>query len=151
MKAIITHSNIVQMGKSAVERKIFWRIRREMKRFAQRGIDPCAETLAGRLGVTVKDVIDMQTRLSSPNVSIDDRSDQEEGQGMSISERMAGPDPNPEELVSEKYDLDRVHRIMDLFAQTLSGNDATVWQECIASDETRQGAVVAEQIGISRQ
>jgi len=151
MQHIVNNHSQVKIGTTTAERKIFWRLRREERKFARLGIDPDPATMAEKLGVTVQDVKSMRQRLCRPEVSLQTRSDMEEGEGLSLQDKLDNGEANPEEINENKESEAIVQQAMVMFEQTLQGAESTVWQECIASDETRQGAVVAKRIRLTRQ
>jgi len=71
LKFIMDNWRLVRLGTTQAQRKLFYNLRREKERLRTQGIvaGPCF--LSNRLGVREQDVVDMEQRLNSWEVSLD--------------------------------------------------------------------------------
>jgi RNA polymerase sigma-32 factor len=98
LKFIMDNWRLVRLGTTQAQRKLFYNLRREKEKLQALGITPGPRLLSDRLGVSEKDVVDMEQRLDSWELSLDSpvREDSEEShksflpdEGVSVEDAMA--------------------------------------------------------------
>ena len=107
--------------------------------------------LAERLEVTEDDVIDMEARLSRPDISFDAPLRNDEADGMTFGDRMVAPGISSEASVGAS-ELRRVflEKISE-FAQSLSQRDSQILDERILAEEPRTLADLGAEFEVSRE
>ena len=71
LKFIMDNWRMVKIGTTQTQRKLFYNLNKERQKLIAQGFDPDAAILSERLGVTEEQVIEMQQRLDSSDVSLD--------------------------------------------------------------------------------
>ncbi len=71
LKFILNNWRLVKIGTTQAQRKLFFNLRKEKERLEQLGFQPEPALLADRLDVRERDVIEMETRMGSPEASLD--------------------------------------------------------------------------------
>ncbi len=70
LKFIIDNWRMVKIGTTQAQRKLFYNLNRERQKLITEGFDPDASTLAERLGVEESQIVEMQQRLDSSDMSL---------------------------------------------------------------------------------
>lgn len=63
--------SMVRIGTTAAQRKLFYQLQREKERLEREGLDRGIAQISGRLGIPEEDVLEMHSRLSGRDVSLD--------------------------------------------------------------------------------
>lgn len=71
LKFIMDNWRLVRLGTTQAQRKLFYNLRREKEKLKSQGIEPGPKLLSDRLGVTEKEVLEMDQRLDSWELSLD--------------------------------------------------------------------------------
>ncbi len=71
LKFIMDNWRLVRLGTTQAQRKLFYNLRREKEKLRSQGIVPGARLLSDRLGVSEQEVVDMEQRLDSWELSLD--------------------------------------------------------------------------------
>ncbi len=71
LKFIMDNWRLVKIGTTQGQRKLFFKLKKEKQKLIEQGFDPKPKLLSERLGVTEKEVIDMDKRLDNWDVSLD--------------------------------------------------------------------------------
>ena len=151
LKYILDNMRSVRLGTTRASRKLFFRLNKEKRELERLGFEAEPKLLAERLDVTEDDVIDMEARLSRPDVSFDAPLRSDEGDGMTFGDRMIAPGMSSEAVVGGQ-ELREVFlgRIAD-FAESLSERDLQILNERILADEPRTLADLGTEFEVSRE
>ncbi len=99
---VLRNWRIVKMATTKAQRKLFFNLRKAKKRLGWMNQEE-VNTVAKDLGVTAKEVRDMENRLNSPDMPMDVDSDDEHGPRSPLT-YLAAPDADPAQTVeSEDY------------------------------------------------
>jgi RNA polymerase sigma-32 factor len=93
--------SLVRIGTTSAQKKLFFRLRREMRKFAKEGVSltpQLAAVIAEELAVRPRDVIEMDRRLGG-DLSLNVRASNEWGEEW--QDRLVDQSPSPEALVVE--------------------------------------------------
>ncbi len=117
---IIKNWRIVKVATTKAQRKLFFNLRKAKKRlgwFNQEEV----KTVATELGVTVKDVLEMETRLSAQDASFDtpiDGADTSERKSLSPALTLEAANANPFELVYQsQWQAEAIDQLEEAIAQ----------------------------------
>ena len=72
LKFIMDNWRMVKIGTTQGQRKLFFRLKKEKQRLIEQGFDPKPKLLSERLGVSEKEVVDMDQRLANWDLSLDE-------------------------------------------------------------------------------
>ena len=70
LKFIMDNWRMVKIGTTQAQRKLFYNLNRERQKLIAEGFDPDAAVLAKRLGVDEEQIVEMQQRLDSSDMSL---------------------------------------------------------------------------------
>ena len=71
LKFIMDNWRLVKIGTTQGQRKLFFKLKKEKQKLIDEGFDPKPKLLSQRLGVSEREIVDMDQRLNSWDVSID--------------------------------------------------------------------------------
>jgi len=71
LKFIMDNWRLVKIGTTQGQRKLFFRLKKEKQKLIEEGFDPKPKMLSERLGVSEREIVDMDQRLDSWDVSLD--------------------------------------------------------------------------------
>ena len=150
IRYVMNNWRMVKIGTTQAQRKLFFNLERERKRLEAKGFSPGPKLLAQNLGVKEEEVVEMQQRLSSRDLSVDTPLDTHD-ESSSMLDFLADPQATVEEEVSATEYRALVREKMDAFAQTLSGKDAVIFHQRLLAEEPRTLQEIGDQYGISRE
>ncbi|MFP4039413.1 MAG: RNA polymerase sigma factor RpoD/SigA [Desulfosudaceae bacterium] len=150
LKFIMDNWRLVKVGTTQNQRKLFFKLKKEKQRLVDQGFEPRPKLLAERLGVPQKDVINMEQRLSSWDVSMDepvnDDSTTLKGDLLDLDETQP-----VEELIGDKQLNSLVHDHLEEFKKTLNEREIKILEERIFTDEPVTLQDIGERYQISRE
>ena len=151
LKYILDNMRSVRLGTTRASRKLFFRLNKEKRELERLGYEVEPKLLAERLEVSEDDVIDMEARLSRPDVSFDAPLRSDEGDGMTFGDRMAAPGLSSEANVAAS-ELQHVflEKVAE-FAEGLDERDRRILDERILAEEPRTLAELGEEFEVSRE
>ena len=71
LKFIMDNWRMVKIGTTQAQRKLFYNLNKERQKLISQGFDPDEKTLSEALGVSVEQVVEMQQRLDTSDLSLD--------------------------------------------------------------------------------
>lgn len=149
LKFIMDNWRLVKIGTTQVQRKLFFRLKKEKQRLVSGGFDPKPKLLSERLGVSEQEVTDMDQRLDRWEVSLD--APIKEGSDNERIEFIATPTPSAETQVAKKEMEAIIREKVDLFKQDLSEREVYILENRIFSDTPATLQEIGEHYGITRE
>ncbi len=71
LKFIMDNWRMVKIGTTQAQRKLFYNLNKERQKLLSQGFDPDEKTLSEALGVSVDQIVEMQQRLDTSDLSLD--------------------------------------------------------------------------------
>ncbi len=150
---ILRSWSLVKMGTTANQKKLFFNLRKAKSKINALGEgdlkpDQVAQ-IAKRLGVTEKDVVDMNRRLggdTSLNAPIRDDGDSGEWQDW-----LADDSTGQEELLAESEELDNRRSALEHALTVLNDRERRIFEARRLADEPVTLEELAEEFGVSRE
>lgn len=149
LKFIMDNWRLVKIGTTQVQRKLFFRLKKEKQRLVSEGFDPKPRLLSERLGVSEQEVTDMDQRLAKWEVSLD--APIKEGSENERIEFIATQAPSAETQVAKKEMEAIVREKVDSFKKDLSEREAYILLNRIFSDTPATLQEIGELYGITRE
>jgi RNA polymerase sigma-32 factor len=147
--------SLVKMGTLAAQKKLFFslgRIKRELSILADGPIsDEHAEEVAEALHVSRQDVIDMDRRLGSPDVSLNAPRSREDGESAEFMETLVDESPGPEALAAASEETARRRDLLTRALQTLPERERHILSERQLSEQPKTLEELGTVYGISRE
>ena len=149
LKFIMDNWRMVKIGTTQGQRKLFFRLKKEKQRLIEQGFDPKPKLLSERLGVSEKEVVDMDQRLANWDLSLD-----EPLKNDSNTERIEFinvESDSSEDQVAKKEIEDILHTKVNKFKKTLNDRELDIFNRRIFSDSPQTLQEIGERYSISRE
>ena len=149
LKFIMDNWRLVKIGTTQAQRKLFFRLKKEKQKLIAEGFDPKPKLLSERLGVTEKEVTEMDQRLDGWEVSLDapikDDSDDER------VAFIATPGVSAETQVAKKEMEAILHEKLAKFKKNLTERELDILENRLFSEKAATLQEIGERYGISRE
>ncbi|MBU2430878.1 MAG: RNA polymerase factor sigma-32, partial [Proteobacteria bacterium] len=149
LKFIMDNWRMVKIGTTQGQRKLFFRLKKEKKLLIEQGFDPKPKLLSQRLGVSEKEIIDMDQRLDNWDLSLD-----EPLKNDSNTERIEFINvdaSSSEDRLAKKEIEDILHVKVKKFKKTLNDRELDIFDRRIFSDNPKTLQEIGEEYAISRE
>lgn len=139
--------SMVKMGTLAAQKKLFFslgRIKRKLSLDTMGTLDgENAETVARSLDVATQDVIDMDRRLSAPDVSLNAPRSREDAEGAEFMDTLVDDSPSPEAVVAASEEGDYRRGLLTQALATLPDRERRILTE----RQLREDPMTLEELG----
>jgi RNA polymerase sigma-32 factor len=153
LKFILNNWRLVKIGTTQAQRKLFFNLRKERERLEQLGFHPEPALLAERLDVRERDVIEMETRMGSPESSLDAPMVGPEGEGQRTRHDLVADQDHgrPDIKVEESEFTALLREKLETFAATLQGREETIFRERWLTETALTLQQIGDRYGVSRE
>jgi RNA polymerase sigma-32 factor len=152
IRYVMNNWRLVKVGTTQAQRKLFFNLQKERARLEREGFSPTPKLIAQGLGVKEREVVEMQQRLGSRDLSVD--APVEDGGDATMLDFLPGPTQTAETVASEEYH-ELVRRTVSEFKKTLSGKDLVIYErrlEALMRDEDPDTLqAIGNDYGITRE
>ena len=149
LKFIMDNWRMVKIGTTQGQRKLFFRLKKEKQRLIEQGFDPKPKLLSEQLGVSEKEVIDMDQRLANWDLSLDEPlkndSNTERIEFINVEAETS------EDMVAQKEIEDILHTKVEEFKKNLNDRELDIFDRRIFSDSPETLQQIGEIYSISRE
>jgi len=149
LKFIMDNWRLVKIGTTQGQRKLFFKLKKEKQKLIDQGFDPKPKLLSEKLGVSEREIIDMDQRLDGWDVSLDaplkDDSDTERIDFLTTSVESA------EDKVAKKEMDVLLHNKIAEFRKKLTSRELEIFDQRIFSDTPITLQEIGDSYGISRE
>jgi len=149
LKFIMDNWRLVKIGTTQSQRKLFFKLKKEKQKLIELGFDPKPKLLSERLGVSEKEVVDMDQRLDNWDVSLDAPLKED-----SDTERIDFISPmveSAEDKMAQKEMNALLHGKIEEFRKKLSSREIEIFDQRIFSDNPATLQEIGDRYGISRE
>lgn len=149
IKFIMDNFSLIKIGKTQAQRKLFFNLNKEKKRLERLGYDVGPKLLAEKLNVKEEEIREMDQRLSSPILSLDepikDESDTKHLDSLTYGE----------ELIDEQIANEQMTRILQeklaIFKEGLNENERYIFENRIYSETPQNLREIGDALNFSRE
>ncbi len=149
LKFIMDNWRLVKIGTTQGQRKLFFKLKKEKQKLIEQGFDPKPKLLSERLGVSEREIVDMDQRLDGWDVSLDaplkDDSDTERIEFLSTESESA------EDRVAKKEMESLLHVKISEFRNKMTDRELEIFDRRIFSDTPVTLQEIGDRYGISRE
>jgi len=149
LKFIMDNWRLVKIGTTQGQRKLFFKLKKEKQKLIEQGFDPKPKMLSERLGVSEREIIDMDQRLDGWDVSLDaplkDDSDTERMEFMDTEEASI------EDQVAKKEMESLLHEKIREFRAEMTPRELEIFDQRIFSDSPVTLQEIGDRYSISRE
>ena len=149
IRSLIINWRMVKLGTTQAQRKLFFNLQKEKDRLEAEGIVPGPRLIAQRLDVKESEVVEMEQRLASRDLSIDQPSDDESAG--TLLDVLPGPTPTAEERVANAEFRQEVGEKIHAFGATLKDKEAVIFSERLLAEKPLTLQEIGNKYGISRE
>ena len=149
LKFIMDNWRLVKIGTTQGQRKLFFKLKKEKQKLIDQGFDPKPKLLSEKLGVSEREIVDMDQRLDGWDVSLDaplkDDSDTER------IEFFGADVETTEDQVTKKEMEALLHSKIAELKKTMTPRELEIFEQRIFSDTPATLQQIGDRYGISRE
>jgi RNA polymerase sigma-32 factor len=149
LKFIMDNWRMVKIGTTQGQRKLFFRLKKEKQLLIEQGFDPKPKLLSERLGVSEKEVVDMDQRLANWDLSLDEPL--KDDSNTERIEFINTESDSSEDQMAKKEIEDILHTKVKKFKRTLNDRELEIFEQRIFSDSPLTLQEIGETYNISRE
>jgi RNA polymerase sigma-32 factor len=139
----------VKIGTTQAQRKLFFNLQKEKEKLETEGLTPGPKLLAQRLNVKEDEVVEMEQRLASRDLSVDmPMGDEEEA---TLLHFLPDQKESPEEQIAETQYQQLLRDKMEEFAGGLKDKELVIFRERLLNEEPLTLREIGEKYEISRE
>ena len=149
IRYIMSDWRMVKIGTTQAQRKLFFNLQKEKEKLEAQGITPGPKLLAQRLNVKEDEVIEMEQRLGSRDLSVDVPLG--EGDEATLLNFLPDDSQSPEEQIADTQYRQMLREKMAQFAKSLKDKELVIYRERLLNEEPLTLREIGEKYGISRE
>ncbi len=149
IKFIMDNWKLVKIGTTQAQRKLFFNLRKEKERLEAQGLEASPKLLSRRLDVKESEIIEMDQRLNSWEVSLDSplKEDSEDTHKSFLPSPMA---PADEQLADHEAKTILSEKLT-LFRNQLKDKEAVIFNNRLLTEDPMTLQEIGDRFGISRE
>ena len=149
IRYIMNDWRMVKIGTTQAQRKLFFNLQKEKEKLETEGLTPGPKLLAQRLNVKEDEVVEMEQRLASRDLSVDmPMGDEEEA---TLLHFLPDQKESPEEQIAETQYQQLLRDKMEEFAGGLKDKELVIFRERLLNEEPLTLREIGEKYEISRE
>lgn len=149
IRYIMNDWRMVKIGTTQAQRKLFFNLQKEKEKLEAEGVTPGPKLLAQRLNVKEDEVVEMEQRLASRDLSVDvPLGDDDEA---TLLHFLPDDKQSPEEEFAENQYQQLLREKMESFAGTLKDKELVIYRERLLNEDPVTLREIGEKYGISRE
>ncbi|MEA1899877.1 MAG: RNA polymerase factor sigma-32 [Thermodesulfobacteriota bacterium] len=149
LKFIMDNWRLVKIGTTQGQRKLFFKLKKEKQRLIDEGFDPKPKLLSQTLGVSEREIVDMELRLNGWDTSLD--APLKEDSDTERIEFLSTEDESIEEKVAKKEIEELLHNKIEIFKKKMNKRELEIFNLRIFSDDPATLQEIGDRYGISRE
>jgi RNA polymerase sigma-32 factor len=149
IRYIMNDWRMVKIGTTQAQRKLFFNLQKEKEKIEAEGLTPGPKLLAQRLHVKEDEVVEMEQRLGSRDLSVDvPIGDDDEATLLNF---LQDHKQSPEEQFADAQYRELVRVKMEQFAKNLKDKELVIYRERLLTEDPVTLREIGEKYGISRE
>jgi RNA polymerase sigma-32 factor len=149
IKFIMDNWKLVKIGTTQAQRKLFFNLRKEKERLEAQGIEASPKLLSHRLDVKESEIIEMDQRLNSWEISLD--SPLKEDSEDTHKSFLPSDDLPVDDQLADQEAKAILHDKLMRFREQLKGKEAVIFDKRLLTDEPMTLQEIGDRFGISRE
>lgn len=149
IKFIMDNYSIIRIGKTQAQRKLFFNLNKEKKRLEKLGYDVGPKLLAERLDVKEEEITEMEQRLGTPILSLDEPMN-DESRARYIDYMTYDQEPLDERLAEDEMQ-NIFKKKLNLFKDTLNPKERYIFENRVYTDTPENLREIGEALDFSRE
>ncbi len=149
LKFIMDNWRLVKIGTTQAQRKLFFKLKKEKQKLLEQGFEPRPKLLSERLGVSERDIVDMDQRLDAWDLSLD--APVKEDSDSERIEFLSTPSESAEDQVARKEMEQLLRDKIQDFRKGLKKRELEIFDERVFSSSPVTLQQIGDRHGISRE
>ncbi len=149
LKFIMDNWRLVKIGTTQGQRKLFFKLKKEKQKLIEEGFDPKPKLLSQRLGVSEREIVDMDQRLDGWDISLD--APLKEDSDTERIEFMSNESESAEDAVAKKQMESLLNEKIAQFRTQMTDRELEIFDKRIFSDSPVTLQEIGDKYGISRE
>lgn len=149
IKFIMDNWKLVKIGTTQAQRKLFFNLRKEKERLEAQGIEASAKLLSDRLDVKESEIVEMDQRLNSWEISLD--SPLKEDSEDTHKSFLPSDDLPVDDQIADREAKSILHDKLMLFRKQLNGKEAVIFDKRLLAEDSLTLQEIGDEFGISRE
>jgi RNA polymerase sigma-32 factor len=149
LKFVMDNWNLIRIGTTQNQRKLFFNLSKEKENLKAEGVTPDPGLLADRLDVKEKEVVEMGMRMSGSEVSI--FSPVEHDIRESLASVLPDPGTAPDEHLSAVQSWKLLSKKLEKCRSSLQGRDADIFDRRIMAEDPQSLSELGKKHHVSRE
>ena len=150
LKFIMDNWRMVKIGTTQAQRKLFYNLNKERQKLMAQGFDPDAAALSEALGVSVDQVVEMQQRLDTGDMSLDLPVNDEYGSASRI-DFLPALGPGIEDSYAESEMAGLIHDGISGLLPKLSDKETFILENRLLTDDPVTLREIGEKYNVTRE
>ncbi len=150
LKFIMDNWRMVKIGTTQAQRKLFYNLNKERQKLLLQGYDPDAAQLSQRLGVSEEQVVEMEQRLGSSDVSLDVPVSDSSGSATRL-DYLPAADAAAEQLLADTELSGIVQASLEKIIPLLSEKELYILRNRLLSDEPMTLREIGDHYQVTRE
>lgn len=151
IRYLIANWRMVKIGTTQAQRKLFFNLQKEKEKLEREGFYPSAKLIADRLDVKESEVVEMQQRLGSSDLSVDAPLGDDDSSDSSMLTLLPAETSSAEEIVAKREIQEIIKNSFNEFTDTLNEREKAIFHERILGEEKATLEDLAVKYNISRE
>jgi RNA polymerase sigma-32 factor len=151
LKYILNNWRLVKIGTTQNQRKLFFNLRKQREALLAAGVDPTPERIAKELDVSPREVVEMERRMSGPDVSLDAPLGTDDGDGRTRLDLIEDDYADPEDRVDAEEFKDLLQQKLRRFGVDLEGREREIFEERVMAEDPITLQDLGDRWGVSRE
>lgn len=149
VRYLIANWRLVKIGTTQAQRKLFFNLKKEKEKLEREGIGYSPKLLAERLDVRESDVIEMDQRMGSSDLSVD--SPLRDDSTGSLHSVLPSNVASAEEILAKSQIHSMVSQTFEEFSTTLNAKELAIFRERMLSEDKATLQDMSDQLHISKE
>ena len=151
LKFIMDNWRLVKIGTTQTQRKLFYNLKKESQQLIAQGYDPDANMLAERLNVTPDQIVEMEQRLDSSDMSLDAPISDEDSGSASRMDYLPALGPGIEETLGNSEISHMVRERLKSLAPALNDKEQYILEHRLLSYDPVTLREIGDMFSITRE
>lgn len=151
LRYLINNIRLVKVGTTQAQRKLFFNLVKEKEKLEKEGFVPEAKMLADRLGVKESEVLEMEQRLSLPDLSVDAPVKRGEEDSLDLHSVIPSNLDDQETVVADEQFKHAVRQVVEQYKSHADDKEKAIIDLRLLADEPLTLQEIADKFGISRE
>jgi len=150
LKFILDNWRLVRIGKTQAERKLFYNLYKEKERLSRLGYDPGPKMIAEKLNVREEDVIKMDQRLGSWEVSLE-KPVKDDTSVQTLRDLLPVRSEPVDDRLADEEIRTLAQKKLEEFRKTLKGRESEIFDERLMSEKPLTLKDLGERYGVTKE